>query len=123
MTKYTQGPVAVGVGFTRVAQRKGTSSPTEYTEGYRNKAASIGYAINDDLSVSFAREQSEKLVRKKPTDSSRTESNVEMEIDTIQAAYTMGGMTISVSNKSVDNDSYTADKKTKETLLAFAMAF
>ena len=123
VTKYTQGPLSLGVGFTRVAQRKGTAAPTEYTEGYRNQAASIGYAVNDDLSVSIAREQSEKLVRQKPTDSSRVESSVEMEIDTIQAAYTMGGMTISVSNKKVDNDSYTADKKTKETLLAFAMAF
>ena len=123
VTKYTQGPLSVGVGITRVAQRKATASTTEYTDGYRNKAASIGYAVNDDLSVSFAREKSAKAVRTKSVQSVTTATDTEMEIDTIQAAYTMGGMTISVSNKTVDNDSYTVDKKTKETLLAFAMAF
>jgi len=35
----------------------------------------------------------------------------------------MGGMTISLSNKQVDNDSYTDAKKNKETIIAFAMAF
>ena len=124
VTKFTQGPVSAGVGITRVAQRKGTSSNSEYTDGYRNKAASLGYAVNDDLSVSFARERSTKALRTKTTSGfNKTTSDVEMEIDTIQAAYTMGGMTISVSNKMVDNDSYTEAKKTKETLLAFAMAF
>jgi hypothetical protein len=124
VTKYTQGPVSVGVGLTRVASQKSVSANADYTQGYDNRAASLGYAINDDLSVSFAREKSKKAVRKKTTAAFvKTSSNVEMEIDTIQAAYTMGGMTISVSNKSVDNDSYTLDKKTKETLLALAMAF
>ena len=122
--KFTQGPVSLGVGITRVAASKTASANADYTDGYRNKAGSLGYAVNDDLSVSFAREQSTKAVRKKTTSGfTKTSSNVEMEIDTIQAAYTMGGMTISLSNKSVDNDSYTLNKKTKETLIAFAMAF
>jgi hypothetical protein len=123
VTKYTQGPLSLGVGVTRVAVRKAAGSETEYTDGYSNKAASIGYAVNDDLSVSFARENSAKAVRLKNLTEGKTGSDVEMEIDTIQAAYTMGGMTISVSNKMVDNDSYTEAKKTKETLFAFAMAF
>ena len=46
-----------------------------------------------------------------------------MQMDTIQAAYTMGGMTISLSNKATDNDSYEEAKKSKETIFAFAMAF
>ena len=125
VTKYTQGPLAFGLGVTRVSASKSVAgNAAAYTEGYNNKAASIGYAVNDDLSVSIAREQSVKAVRTKlATAFAKTSTAVEMEIDTIQAAYTMGGMTISVSNKQVDNDSYTADKKTKETLLAFAMAF
>jgi hypothetical protein len=123
VTKFTQGPFSVGVGLTRVANAKIVSSNADYTDGYRNEAASIGY-VNGDISLSIAREQSTKAVRKKSTQNhAKTASNVEMEIDTIQAAYTMGGMTISVSNKKVDNDSYTKDKATKETLLAFAMEF
>ena len=120
--KFTQGPLAIGLGVTRVSQRNATTKSAEYTNGYNNKAASVGYAVNDDLSVSVTREDSIRQVRNKLTTQS-TNTDVSMEIDTIQAAYTMGGMTISVSNKQVENDSYTADKKTKETLFAFAMEF
>ena len=120
--KFTQGPISIGLGHTRVSQSNATTKSADYTNGYNNAAASLGYAVNDDLSVSFTREDSIRQVRNKLT-TQKTGSDVSMEIDTIQAAYTMGGMTISVSNKSVENDSYTKDKKTKETLLAFAMAF
>ena len=126
--KYTYGPVGIGYGLTRVALALDAVAGTAYTQGYLNRAVSIGYAVNDDLSVSFAREESEKAIKTYTAAGSGgnvalTRTDVEMEIQTIQAAYTMGGMTISVSMKDVENDSYTKDKDVKETLVAFAMAF
>ena len=120
--KFTQGPISFGLGHTRVAQANLDTKSGDYTNGYNNAAASIGYVVNDDLSISYTREDSIRQVRNKLT-TQKTSSDVSMEMDTIQAAYTMGGMTISVSNKTVDNDTYTEGKKSKETLLAFAMAF
>ena len=122
VAKFTQGPISFGLGHTRVSQANLTTKSGDYTNGYNNAAASIGYVVNDDLSISYTREDSIRQVRNKLT-TQKTSSDVSMEMDTIQAAYTMGGMTISVSNKTVDNDTYTEGKKSKETLLAFAMAF
>ena len=52
-----------------------------------------------------------------------TAAEVELEVSTIQAAYTMGGMTLSVSMKDISNADYVLNKDQKETLLAVAMAF
>ena len=122
VTKFTQGPLAFGLGYTRVSTATTTAKTGNYTQGYNNQAASVGYAVNDDLSVSITRENSIRGIRNK-TQNQSTGSDVKMQMDTIQAAYTMGGMTISLSNKATDNDSYEEAKKSKETIFAFAMAF
>ena len=125
--KYAFGPVTVGYGITKVALNIGTTvSGSAVAHGYDNKAMSLGFKANDDLSFSYTVEKSDKLQKAKSTSglvTTNTRSNVEMEIDTIQAAYTMGGMTMSLSLKDVDNDSYTANKKVSETIFAVAMAF
>lgn len=127
--KYAFGPVTVGYGITKVATNINTtvaSSGSEVVHGYDNRAFSIGFKANDNLSLSFTSEDSEILRKSKQVSgatTTNTRTNKTMNIDTIQAAYTMGGMTLSVSQKSVDNDSYTAEKKVDETILAIAMAF
>jgi len=126
--KYAFGPVTVGYGITKAALNINTTvdNTTAIAHGYDNKAVSLGFKANDDLSFSYTVEKSDKLQKRKATTAAvttNTRSNVEMEIDTIQAAYTMGGMTMSLSLKDVDNDSYTANKKVSETIFAVAMAF
>ena len=127
--KYAFGPVTVGYGVTKVAlgiDSTVAASGAGIAHGYDNKAMSLGFKANDDLSFSYTVEKSDKLQKRKATAvavTTNTRSNVEMEIDTIQAAYTMGGMTMSLSLKDVDNDSYSANKKVSETILAVAMAF
>jgi len=124
--KYAFGPVTVGYGQTRVALNIDTTVGGATAYGYENRAMSLGFKANDDLSFSYTAEKSDKLIKNKSssgTTTTNTRTNVEMEIDTIQAAYTMGGMTLSLSLKDVDNDSYTANKKVSETIFAVAMAF
>ena len=124
--KYAAGPVTVGYGQTRVALNLDTTVGSATAYGYENRAMSIGFKANDDLSVSYTAEKSDKLTKSKSTTAAvttNTRTDVEMEIDTIQAAYTMGGMTLSLSLKDVDNDSYTLNKKVSETIFAVAMAF
>ena len=127
--KYAFGPVTVGYGITKVALNIDTTvdGSTAIAHGYDNRAMSLGFKANDNLSLSYTAERSDKLQKRKATSAAavttNTRSNVEMEIDTIQAAYTMGGMTMSLSLKDVDNDSYSANKKVSETIFAVAMAF
>lgn len=124
--KYAMGPVTVGYGETRISNNlsTGTAASTEYNTGYRNKAYSVGFKVNDELSLSYTNEESEKRAKTKALATGvTTRADKTMEIDTIQAAYTMGGMTLSVSSKDVDGDSYTTGKSVSETILAIAMAF
>ena len=53
----------------------------------------------------------------------KTKSNVTMDIDTIDVAYTVGGMTLSVSNSETSNASYTKGDDVVETIFAMSLAF
>jgi hypothetical protein len=123
--KYTMGPVTVGYGETRFTPNlEKQAIDTAFTRDYKNKAYSIGFAVNEGLSISYTNEESVKRIQTN-VDATGTEThdNRTMEISTIQAAYTMGGMTLSISSKDVDGDSYVNNQKVSETLLAVAMAF
>ena len=52
-----------------------------------------------------------------------TRSDVEMEITTIDVAYTIGGATLGLSNSETTNDSYSNNTDTTETILALTLAF
>ena len=123
--KYSMGPVTVGYGESRISNNlTRNTAGSEYNTGYRNKAYSVGFKVNDALSLSYTTEESEKRNKTKAAATGvTTRTDKTMEIDTIQAAYTMGGMTLSVSSKDVDGDSYSTGKSISETILAIAMAF
>ena len=113
--KYVSGPVSVGYGRGYVATAIGTPAAS-VTEDFDNNGMSIGFAVNENLSVSYAKEQSTKSY----TD---TAANVELTITSIQGAYTMGGLTIALAMDDIENTGYTANKDEKETMLTFTFAF
>tara|TARA_B100001996_G_scaffold173273_1_gene132259 strand:- start:179 stop:799 length:621 start_codon:yes stop_codon:yes gene_type:complete len=113
--KYVSGPVSVGYGRGYVATAIGTPAAS-VTEDFENKGMSIGFAVNENLSVSYAKEESTKSY----TD---TAADVELQITSIQGAYTMGGLTIALAMDDIGNTGYTANKDEKETMLTFTFAF
>ena len=115
--KYATGPVAVGYSKAYRAELIAdagfaTSTNVDY---YDQQNISIAYAATDDISVSYERESSDRIL----VDSTSTEQ----ESDAIQVAYTMGGMTLAVSHGSHDNSGYVVDANTEQTLFAVTMAF
>ena len=125
VAKYSAGPITVGYGRTLVAPAYATVvSASQVITEYDNRAYSVGFKVNDSLSISYTNEESTRESKLKATVSDAiTRADKTMEIDTIQAAYTMGGMTLSISTKDVEGDSYVTDQKVSETLLALALAF
>jgi len=137
--KYTQGPITIGVGQHRISQNVFTESnfaPQDeistaanlaLIKKFENENASIGYAYNDNLTVSFEVERSTAAKRQKTATSAATvidaQNDTRMSIDTIQAAYTMGGMTLSVSTKDIQNADYANAKDESEHVFAVVMAF
>lgn len=115
---YASGAVTVGYGKSFKAPESTTITAGATTvEYYENTGMSIGYAVNDDLSVSFTREESEANYQ-----TSATVSN-DVEMDSIQIAYSLGGATLSVARAEYENVGYELNKDATETIIAMSFAF
>ena len=124
---YSVGQVSFGYGETKhaPAQRMTSSSAGDVVvQHYENSAYSLGFAVNDQLSVSYSEENSDKKQKAKAAlSNTTTRSDTEMEIVTIDVAYTIGGATLGISNSEITNDGYTAGDETTETIVALTLAF
>ena len=124
---YSMGQFSVGYGETlhAPAQKMNTASTTAKIQHYENEAYSIGFAVNENMSISFTEETSTQKnnTTKAAGKYSKTRSDVEMEITTIDVSYTVGGATLGLSNSEHSNDSYTSGDDTTETIVAISLAF
>ena len=117
--KYSAGNFTVGYGKSFQAPEISTAVTTGVStiEHYENTGVSIGYAVNDDLSVSFTKEESEKQMAHAST------ATYDIEMDSIQVAYSLGGATLSIARADYDNVNYTQDLDATETIIALSFAF
>ena len=121
--KYATGPITVGYGRHYVQpQIVAQAAAAQYTQDYINDSYSIGYVVNDSLSVSYTEERSDANMQT-IQEGANTQQSVETKITGIQAAYTMGGMTLSVADKEINDANYTAGIDISETVFAVVMAF
>ena len=111
----------VGLGYSRnvnvPAHRStaaGAAGADLYTH-YLTDSYSIGYVM-DNLSISYGYETSERNLITNAVE-------YDTKIDTIQAAYTTGGMTISTFVKDIENAGYTNNKDQEEFGVILAIAF
>jgi hypothetical protein len=122
---YAMGPVSFGYGETRHAPalRIAQSKTAAHVKHYENDGYSLGFAVNDNLSVSYTAESSKKVQGYQSGANANVNSSVEMDIDTVDASYTVGGMTLSLSNSETSNASYTSGDDVTETIIAMSLAF
>jgi outer membrane protein OmpU len=114
------GNVTIGYGKSFQAPENLETTRTAggtTVEYYENTGISLGYAVNDAVSVSYTRETSEANY----LTSSTTAYDVEM--DSIQVAYSLGGATLSLARADVENQSYTDGQDLVETIVAMSFAF
>ena len=78
---------------------------------------SLGYALNDEISVSYTRETSERTMATSST------TTYDIEMDSIQVAYNLGGATLSLARADVENASYVQNSDLTETIIAMSFAF
>jgi hypothetical protein len=84
---------------------------------------SVAYAVNDNLSVSFDRMKSTAHVDNTSVANVKTETNRDLQIDSIQAAYNIGGAVVAIGRKSVDGVNYTDNNNEQETVFSLKMEF
>jgi len=108
--EYAVGSFTLGYQITE--EDNGRASTTT---GYDNTGYGIVFAINDDLSISYNNFES------KQTGTTATTA----EADSVQVAYSMGGLSIRVAEQSVDNKNYStaAANQRDATTLSVALAF
>ena len=121
---YSIGQISVGYGETlhAPAQRmETTAGGTTLVQHYENDAYSIGFAVNDNLSVSYT-ESNETYDAQ--DNASTAVADVDMEVDAIQFAYSMGGMSIKAYQMDVTNPAFDEDADdSKVTEIALGLAF
>ena len=121
--KYTTGPVSIGYrkGYSDV----GITAKSTAVTNYDNDAYGIQFAVNDQLSLSYAVEKNTARTRATivPGATSAVKTSVESELTFIQAAYNIGGATVGIARIEGDDSDYTANKDEAMTLLSIAMAF
>ena len=117
--KYAAGPVTVGVSRSLDAPSLAnfTTAQASTVEYYENTNFSIGFAVNENLSVSYSNESSE------PNFVTAGTVGYDQDTQSFQAAYTMGGMTLALARTDYDNVSYANNRDVTETMLAVTMAF
>jgi len=116
--KYSAGNITLGYGKSYQApemleaNRAGTA-----VEYYENDGFSIGYAVNDELSVSYTRETSEA------SQSTSSNTTYDIEMDSVQFAYSLGGATLSLARADYENVGYAQNADATETIVAMTFAF
>jgi len=104
---YTYGPVSVGYQVNDEDDSDTTSTTTDMeTEIY-----SVAFNVNENLSISYGEHNTEK-----------DGSTVDQEAKSLQASYSMGGMTINLKDSEMDNvgNSANTTHETTEILVTFA---
>ena len=118
--KYAIGNITVGYGKSFQAPEAleaNRANGATNVEFYENTGISLGYAVNDAVSVSYTRETSEVNYQ------TSTTTGYDVEMDSIQLAYNVGGATLSLARADVENASYTQDSDLVETIIAMSFAF
>jgi len=114
---YAAGPAVIGYSKNFAAfPIDFVAAVTDTLESVENTKYSIGVNVNDNLSLSYENETSQPQTTDNTT-------QPEMESTGIQAAYTMGGMTLGVALNDHENASYTDTKDVKDTVFTVEMAF
>ena len=111
---YAVGAVTVGYQISRDNLESNQAAATSF---YDNTAYGISFAVNDDLTLSYGMHKSDRNLT--------NATSVELEAQSLQLSYTMGGMSIKFAESQVDNASYTSgtasdnDGRTIALTLAF----
>jgi outer membrane protein OmpU len=94
-------------------------------DSYEYNAMGIEFALNDAVSVSFDQTKNEAKDKGQIADgaTTRTTQTVEMEADTMQIAYNIGGATVGLFHLDVSNSEFTSGKDATKTIASIAMEF
>jgi len=125
---YAYGPVTIGAQTTGEFTGNQVQSEVEY---YHNTTWGVSFNVNDDLSLSYAELRSKKgFVGKSHSGDNNTgtvwiNDRVDMDVESFQLAYSMGGASVKIAQTDMSGQTYTSGStQDKEaTTIALSLAF
>ena len=115
---YKMGAWGIGASKALSTPAQGTGNFTDQTVNfYETDSVSVGFVVNDTLSLSAGMEKSAGNLM------TNADVQSDLKITVIQAAYNMGGMTLTAGVKEITNNAYVADADVGEAHLVISMAF
>ena len=118
---YDLGPVSVGAMVSGYYSGDESVATTYHT--YKNSGFGIAFNVNDDLSVSYGEYKTRKTGVAHSSVSQGGPEQRLVDVSSIQAAYTMGGATISIADVNVDNAGFVAANDQVGTIVSLGLAF
>ena len=116
--KFAYGNLTLGYGKSfKAPEATAITSGGTQVEYYENTGMSLGYAVNDELSVSYTTETGERNFQTSST------TTYDIEMDSIQIAYNLGGATLSVARTDYENIGYANGVDATDTIIAMTFAF
>ena len=114
---FSLGPITAG--FQRSFEHTANQVAGQ-TNFYANTSWGLSFNVNDNLSLSYGFFQSDKNFVNPGAN-----ADVELEGNSFQVAYTMGGASIKIADTEIDNASYTTTAAAQKsgTTVALALAF
>jgi hypothetical protein len=109
---YAIGSVTLGYQMSMDARHIIVGNGTSY---YENQAYGVNFAVNDDLSISFGSNKSERAQNGGTT--------VEAKAESLQIGYSMGGATLSIAETNGENLTYNTANDKDATTVALSLAF
>ena len=118
--KYDIGSIGLGYSQSRY-QPEATTKALQTVEYYKADNYSIAFNANENLSLSYEVEKSKRYT----AETAGAAQAVDKDITSkgIQAAYTVGGMTLALGHQTHDNVGYSTGYDVNTTILAVTMAF
>ena len=110
---YSAGPLSIGYAEWEHNGGEAGTAGADYT----GEGMSVAFNVNDSLTVSYA-----TLEDNKEADSAN-KNTVDVDIDSIQAAYTMGSMAVKIQNTSTDNPNFVNNTEAEHTEINVSFSF
>jgi len=107
---YAIGGITLGYQYSKDDNPAGAAT----ADYYENNAYGVSFNVNDNLSISLARHESDQV---------KTGNDVTLEGTSLQAAYTVGGASIKFAETSVDNKQYQSGTNKDGRTIALTLAF
>jgi outer membrane protein OmpU len=117
---YALGPVEVGAMWSGIYT--GDDTTTTAYNSYKNHGFGVAFNVNDDFSISYGTYQTRKAGYNQSAIQSGPQSRL-VEVESWQAAYTMGGASFAIADVRADNVLFVGTMDQKATIVKMGLAF